>query len=362
MADEEGPSNASWWNLGTNVTSNIGSGAGALWSKAKETGSYVYEFTANDFHEVATALKQDVIATSASALKHKLQPHAQYGTLTDTVANMLGNVSEYLAPQPEHVEYLSRYGEDRIHAIRTSQHTYLQHLTDEHYAEWGSSFTLEEHTHEISQVLVDNQKLRDLHTALVPTHLSYTNFWKIYYYRTELFDLEKKRHEELLERVGKGEEEELRWSDDEEDTEVADTSKSEVAEATSEGYSTENTATPEKLSKEEGSDQTKPDHGSENQDLEPETPKETLKSETCSMSSSAVLSDTNDLKTEGSSEEGSYDVIKHKDLEGQAEKTEPKREDEDFERELDAMIENINIEEPMTDENNQEGQGWEEWD
>ena len=58
-----------------------------------------------------------------------LQPHAQYGSLTDSVATMLGNVSDYLAPEPQHVEYVSRYGEDRINAIHTSQDTYLSHKT-----------------------------------------------------------------------------------------------------------------------------------------------------------------------------------------------------------------------------------------
>ena len=33
----------------------------------------MYEFTANDFNEVKTAVQQDIIAPSASALKHKLQ-------------------------------------------------------------------------------------------------------------------------------------------------------------------------------------------------------------------------------------------------------------------------------------------------
>ena len=42
---------------------------------------------------------------------------------------MLGNVSQYLAPEPEQVEYLSRYGEDRIQAIQTSKDTYLSHKT-----------------------------------------------------------------------------------------------------------------------------------------------------------------------------------------------------------------------------------------
>ena len=33
----------------------------------------MYEFTASDLNEVATALKQDVIVPGAAALKHKLQ-------------------------------------------------------------------------------------------------------------------------------------------------------------------------------------------------------------------------------------------------------------------------------------------------
>ena len=108
---------------------------------------------------------------SSCKLAILFQPHAQYGSLTDSVATMLGNVTQYLAPEPEQVEYLSRYGEDRIQAIQTSQDTYVNHKTDDHYTEWSSTFTLEEHTHEISRLLVDNQKLRDLHTLLVSFYL-----------------------------------------------------------------------------------------------------------------------------------------------------------------------------------------------
>ena len=40
----------------------------------------MYDFTANDLNEVASALKQDVLAPSASALKHKLQVWTFYST------------------------------------------------------------------------------------------------------------------------------------------------------------------------------------------------------------------------------------------------------------------------------------------
>lgn len=423
MSEDPG-SSSSWWGLGSNVTSNLTTSVGSFWSKAKETGSYVYEFTANDLNEVVTVIKEDVIAPSASALKHKLQPHAQYGSLTDTVTTMLGNVSEYLAPQQ--VEYLSRYGDDRIHAIQSSQDTYLLHKADEHYAEWSKTFTLDEHTHEISRLLVDNQKLRDLHTFLVPAEMSYTNFWKIYYYRTELFQLEKSRHEALLSRIHKDEaEEELKWSDEEEEENTVsgennaireqplssnssagcqggeDNMKTEqltepnntsagcqvgdditiaeqltepkissvecqggeditITEQSTEHENTEGTVTPEK-----------PEQVNTPEDsAETPGPEEKAEEDCGSMqSSSAIMSDITDpAKTEVSSEEGSYDVIKHKELESSegeqvesTHSTSPNHDDEEFEKELDKMIEHINIEEPMTSDNEPDGD-WEDWD
>ena len=38
---------------------------------------------------------------------------------------------------------------------------------DDHFEGWSTNFALEQHTHDISGMLVDSQKLRDLHTALV---------------------------------------------------------------------------------------------------------------------------------------------------------------------------------------------------
>ena len=71
-------SQGGWWGsyamqftdvIPTNISPNLSN----VWSKAKETGSYVYEFTTHDLNEVAAALKQDIIVPSASAIKHQLQ-------------------------------------------------------------------------------------------------------------------------------------------------------------------------------------------------------------------------------------------------------------------------------------------------
>merc|ERR1712003_567574 len=86
--------------------------------------------------------------------------------------------------------------------------------------------------------------------------------------------------------------------------------------------------------------------------------------ETESMqSSSAVMPDSTDPKIEVSSEEGSYDVIKHKELESEGESARPAspQDDEDFEKELDQMIENINDGEPIPSDIDQDGD-WEDWD
>lgn len=362
--EQGGSSGGGWWGSSTGTL-------GSIWNKAKETGSSVYEFTANDMNEVATSLKQDVLGPSASALKHKLQPYAQFGGLTDSVTTMLGNVSEYLAPEPQTVQYLSRFGEDRLAAIQTSPETYIQHTPDTHYTEWSEGFLLESHTHEIGEILVVNDALRDTHSALVPAHLSYGTFWRVYYYRTHLFNIEKEKHEELLSRAeARGEEdEELKWSDDEEEEEkmkeeetMKEEDEIEKDEKIEEGKedTQPTTSTPPAATKPELERELSREESLEQAASEPSTtppPQETAVIDEVSYSGSdstaekmvseqAAPSGDNSIKADLSSED-SYEMIKEKDIASC---------DQDFERELDQMIEHIQLEESPDNDD------WEDWE
>eukprot|EP00116_Pleurobrachia_bachei_P001379 sb/3461641/ len=364
-----------WW--GSSGLSAVGS---SLWNKAKETGSNVYEFTSNDMSEVATSLKQDVLGPSASALKHKLQPYAQ--------TTMLGNVSEYLAPEPQNVQYLSRFGEDRLAAIQTSPETYTQHTADAHFNEWSEGFVLESHTHEIGEILVVNDALRQTHSTLVPAHLSYGTFWRVYYYRTHLFNLEKEKHEELLSRAeARGEEEdELKWSDDDEEEEEEEKIEEkkieedkEKIEKIEESKEETPTSTPtaamepdveKELSTEESLEQAASEPSTTPQPQEEQGPTTAEEEVSCSsdstaekmvseQSTAAVGGGENSIKADLSSED-SYEMIKEKGKERLCDRQTDRQTaetnstplpadiascDQDFERELDQMIEHIQLEE-----------------
>ncbi|OWZ11530.1 hypothetical protein PHMEG_00015439 [Phytophthora megakarya] len=53
------------------------------------------------------------------------------------------------------------------------------------YEEFSSFFSAEEHTHEITRAMEEDEDIHELHDALVPLELSYDEFWSRYFFRQQ---------------------------------------------------------------------------------------------------------------------------------------------------------------------------------
>eukprot|EP01097_Dermamoeba_algensis_P007049 TRINITY_DN440_c0_g2_i1.p1 TRINITY_DN440_c0_g2~~TRINITY_DN440_c0_g2_i1.p1 ORF type:complete len:261 (-),score=77.21 TRINITY_DN440_c0_g2_i1:373-1155(-) len=79
------------------------------------------------------------------------------------------------------------------------------------YKKWLQTFDIKEKTEEISQLLSSNDTLKNVHKDLVPASVSYSDFWRRYYYKLQ----KEHRRAALLERAQHQNEEEIGWDDDE---------------------------------------------------------------------------------------------------------------------------------------------------
>jgi len=109
----------------------------------------------------------------------------------------------------------------RILALQSDLATYCTDPVDkEDFETWYKTFHLNEKTEEISQILLSNQKMRDIHTKLVPLVVSYGKFWERYFYKLRKLSIEEERRAALVKRATTSsnslDEEELAWEEEEE--------------------------------------------------------------------------------------------------------------------------------------------------
>jgi len=103
--------------------------------------------------------------------------------------------------------------------LQTELSTYCTEPTDlEDFATWKQQFKVSNITDDISRVLASNDKIREIHTKLVPVAVSYTDFWERYFYKLNKLNQEEERRAALVKRATTSEqvdEENLSWDDEE---------------------------------------------------------------------------------------------------------------------------------------------------
>mmetsp|Transcript_387 Transcript_387/g.889 ORF Transcript_387/g.889 Transcript_387/m.889 type:complete len:561 (+) Transcript_387:131-1813(+) len=119
------------------------------------------------------------------------------------------------------------------------------------FLSWQQEFDLSSRTEEISRLLIEEEVVRNMHSRLVPTTVSYGVFWQRYFYRREALQRAELRRDALLKRAdaainGAIDEEEFSWDDDDDDTAqsppigvVQEKAKAEPAEPAEPTHSTE---------------------------------------------------------------------------------------------------------------------------
>jgi len=107
----------------------------------------------------------------------------------------------------------------QLHVLHSKPELFKNDPRSDMYADWSSSFAVDDKTEQITADLDRYPELRSTMEKLVPDEVQYSVFWSRYYYLRNELDLEEQRRKELLKGAANGEEE-VRWDeDDESDTE-----------------------------------------------------------------------------------------------------------------------------------------------
>jgi len=103
----------------------------------------------------------------------------------------------------------------RLDALQEDEATFRANPEEEAFFTFTEGWTAEEHTEEISKMLEMHERLRDVHTKLVPAEVSYRDFWARYVYAVSKLREEEERRAAVLQRVAQeSADDELTWDAD----------------------------------------------------------------------------------------------------------------------------------------------------
>ncbi|ODV63393.1 Dos2p [Ascoidea rubescens DSM 1968] len=143
---------------------------------------------------------------------------ATHGTeLNDIEADILFNVPENLSTQIN-----ATRTEAQINTLHTSQDLYITEAIDEDYHDFKKSFHIQNETDEISALLKKYPNLQNLMSSIVPTKVTYEEFWSRYFFMKNQITNQEKHRKALLQNTTTDDEEDFDWGDDDEDDEYND--------------------------------------------------------------------------------------------------------------------------------------------
>ena len=159
MAESDTTSNTSWW--------------GGLVSNFKQQSEQVLQATQRDLSELVTTVQTD---TSNFV-----------GGATTQLVNFLwskdddnsDNTKETSDPKDAPVKEKQSNKPELDHEL-------CKEPSHPEFKQWSESFTLEQFTDQISELLAESSKVRGLHSNLVPAVLSNIDFWQRYFFRQHL--------------------------------------------------------------------------------------------------------------------------------------------------------------------------------
>ncbi|KAK9461231.1 uncharacterized protein V1516DRAFT_675367 [Lipomyces oligophaga] len=105
----------------------------------------------------------------------------------------------------------------QLHALHTSVEPFLAAESgDEEFSKFSDAFSVDAKTEPISDDLEHYPELRKLMEKLVPDKITYTDFWKRYYFLREQINQEEARRKQLLTEAGTTEDN-FNWDDDDDE-------------------------------------------------------------------------------------------------------------------------------------------------
>jgi len=205
MADNEGSEQGGggWGSWGF---SNLS--LSSLVNTVKETSQSIIQAYKEDLGDFSQTISKDTNEVLESKVKQS------EGLLT----NLIGMKGEEKAS--------ANPGTLSVASLQADISTYTVEPADkEDFETFCSTFKADQKTDEISQLLQSNEKMRALHSKLVPVVVSYHVFWSRYFYKMSKFEARERKRAELLKRAeaavtqDAGGEDDFDWGgeDDEED-------------------------------------------------------------------------------------------------------------------------------------------------
>lgn len=218
----------------TNINRSSGSwwGFSSVLDKVKRTSENIISIYKEDLTEFSRTIQND----TKEVIK-KTTEEESLETITSSITGFFGfsqnkTENKETATTGKRGVIVDRH-QARILQLQTELSTYCTEPTDqEDFVAWKQQFKVSNITDDISRLLASNDKIREIHTKLVPVAVSYTDFWERYFYKLHKLNQEEERRAALVKRATTSEqvdEEDLRW-DDEESGNKAEVAKKEEVE------------------------------------------------------------------------------------------------------------------------------------
>ncbi|KAI9765435.1 MAG: hypothetical protein M1840_007393 [Geoglossum simile] len=101
----------------------------------------------------------------------------------------------------------------QLHVVHSSLDSFARDPSSPEYADWLKDFSADGKTDQIAKDLETYPELRNVMEKLVPDNVTYTDFWKRYYFLRHVVETEEQRRKELL-KGATATEEEICWDED----------------------------------------------------------------------------------------------------------------------------------------------------
>ena len=71
-----------------------------------------------------------------------------------------------------------------MYKMECNNKTYTREPIGDEFLKWSATFKIDDKTEEISEILLSKNHIQQLYSQLVPTIVSYSDFWKRYFYQS----------------------------------------------------------------------------------------------------------------------------------------------------------------------------------
>lgn len=132
----------------------------------------------------------------------------------------IGDIKQLSSSSSRSLEFktYSRF-EAQVRRIQSNKNTYMEEPEDlNNYEEWKSGFSLDEKKEEIENLIAGKETIGEIYGNLVPDKTEHENFWYRYFYRVHRLKEVEDARAKLVKRAISGEEEDLSWDVDEDNS------------------------------------------------------------------------------------------------------------------------------------------------